>query len=208
MARRKGVAHRTRAEHKARYPLHVTLRCAQRAPNLRRQLLLRLLHRALRAASRTWFRILHFSIQTDHVHLVVEAHDKTSLSRGVAGLAVRVARRVNSMVGRRGRFWGDRYHARSLRSPREVRHAIVYVLANWVKHIPDARGLDPYSSALWFEGWKLPPASGPPEGDEPPVSRPRTWLAETGWRRHGLVSRYEHPKIPNSRQRLSEDWIP
>jgi hypothetical protein len=141
------------------------------------------------------------------VHLLVEARDKVSLSRGMAGLAIRVSRAINRKVGRQGRVWGDRYHARSLPNPREVRHAIVYVLTNWVKHVRGASGVDPCSSAFWFDGWKLPPSSGPPDWnvETPPIVCPRTWLARIGWKRLGLVSRSEHAKVAVDR---FPDWIP
>jgi hypothetical protein len=116
---------------------------------------------ALGAASRTWFRLLHFSVQSNHVHLLVEARDKAHLTKGMRGLAIRTALAVNRALDRRGRVWCDRYHARALKTPREVRHGLVYVLANWKKHTP-ARGFDPCSSPWWFDGWKVPPSSGPP----------------------------------------------
>jgi REP element-mobilizing transposase RayT len=174
----------------------VTLRGIKRLPSLRKQIVFSEMRRALAHASRAWFRLLHFSVQPDHVHLLVEAHDEVALSRGMAGLTIRLARSINRQLGRRGRVWADRYHARSLPTPREVRHAIVYVLNNWMKHLPHAAGLDRCSSAFWFDGWKLPPSFGPPgwEGEAAPVVTPRTWLAKTGWRRFGLVSRHEHPK--------------
>jgi len=157
--------------------------------------------RALGAAPRAWFRLLHFSVQADHVHLVVEACDNDALTRGMAGVAIRAARAVNRRIGRRGRVWADRYHARSLRTPREVRNAIVYVLTNWTKHGSVTRDLDPCSSSFWFDGWKLPPTAGPPDWGElePPVVSPRTWLARMGWRRLGLVSRGEHAKLARVR---------
>src|SRR5437764_14061704 len=96
--------------------------------------------------------------QTDHLHLIIEADDRTRLSDGVRGLAVRVARAVNRALGRRGAVWGDRYHARALTSPRAVRNALVYVLMNRRKHCEGERGLDPCSSALWFNGWREPVA--------------------------------------------------
>jgi hypothetical protein len=87
--------------------------------------------------------------------------------------------------------WGDRYHARQLATPLEVRRALVYVLQNWLKHEPGARGLDPLSSAAWFEGWRvsLPRAAGPP-----PVWSPRTWLAGVGWLRYGPLQVNEGPR--------------
>jgi len=162
---------------------------------------------ALALASRPTFRVVHFSVQTNHVHLVVEAHDKTTLSSGVRGLVIRAARGVNRAVGRAGRVWTDRYHAHALKTPREVRNALVYVLLNRKKHgsFPGIFGLDmdPCSSAEWFDGWKARPASagrglgpggarGRPgtakrAGEDPPVVPARTWLATVGWRRHGLL---------------------
>jgi putative transposase len=205
--RRKGVPHRVRPQHKARHPLHVTLRVAKRLPSLRKQVVFLEVRRALARASRTWFRVLQFSVQADHVHLLLEARDKGSLSRGMAGLAILVSRAINRKIGRQGRVWADRYHARELSSPREVRHAIVYVLTNWIKHVRGARGVDPCSSAFWFDGWKLPPGSGPPDWDDEasPIVSPRTWLAQIGWRRLGLVSRSEHAKVQVDR---FPDWIP
>jgi hypothetical protein len=109
----------------------------------------------------------------------------------VRGLAIRLARAVNRVLGRRGRVWADRYHARALTSPRAVRHALVYVLMNFRKHLDTATGVDPCSSAPWFEGWRHPwrmVGLGPP-----PVARARTWLASAGWRRHGLIRLDERP---------------
>jgi hypothetical protein len=87
--------------------------------------------------------------------------------------------------------WGDRYHARALGTPREVRNAIVYVLMNAKKHRRGAVGLDPCSSAWWFDGWKTPLQTGPP--DRPVVELAKTWLLKTGWKRHGLIGRDERP---------------
>jgi hypothetical protein len=150
------------------------------------------MRRAFGKASRASFRVVHFSVQTDHVHLLVEAADKRALSRGTSGLSIRLARAVNRLLGRRGSVWGDRYHARALHTPREVRHGLVYVLMNWKKHVPGARGIDPYTSGLYFDGWKRD--QRPPDGDdELPVAPPATWLGARGWRRHGLLSEDERP---------------
>jgi hypothetical protein len=151
------------------------------------------------------FRVLHFSVQWDHVHLVVEASDRRALSSGVRSLAIRVARYVNDLVRRRGRLWADRWHGRALTSPRQVRNTLVYVLANFRKHARTRlrSGVDPFSSAARFDGWR-----GFGEGAELPragprlhrafepwvvVSEPKTWLAATGWRRAGLIRVDEGP---------------
>jgi hypothetical protein len=145
-------------------------------------------------ASRERFRVLHFSVQRDHLHLVVEADEPTGLARGIQGLAIRVAKAVNRALGRRGRVWGDRFHARALATPREVRNAFVYVLANWKKHVPRARGLDPCSSAAWFTGWRHVAAA-----EHGPVAMARTWLARVGWRRYGPIVECERPRSHHPR---------
>ena len=112
---------------------------------------------AIAAASHASFRVVQFSVQTDHLHLMVEASETPALSRGLRGLSIRVARAVNRALGRTGRLWGDRYHTRALATPREVRHGLVYVLMNFRKHLAQCPpGLDPCSSAAWFDGFRGP----------------------------------------------------
>jgi REP element-mobilizing transposase RayT len=190
------VPHRARPEHKKDHPVHVTLRAVRRIPSLRRQAVFLEIRKAFGRTARSWFRIVHFSVQSDHVHLLVEASDKLALSRGLMGATIRLARAVNRSLRRRGRVFGERYHARALRTPREVRHGLVYVIMNWKKHLDHATDFDPCSSAWSFTGWKVPPSVGPPE--DLPVGTvtelPSTWLLRIGWKRHGLIDANERPK--------------
>jgi putative transposase len=144
---RRTVAHRTRPEHRARFPLHVTMRARAGLPTLREPVLAAAVRRAISAASREPFRVVHFSIQGNHLHFIIEAHDKPALSRGMQGLNIRVARAINRVLRLRGGVWRERYHGRELRTPRSVRNAIVYVLMNAKKHgLRFASGLDALSS--------------------------------------------------------------
>jgi REP element-mobilizing transposase RayT len=178
--------------------VHVTLRASRQAPYLRAQAPFDALRSAIRNASKDPFRVIHFSVQPDHVHLIVEASDKHALSAGMRGLAVRLARTLNSRLGRHGAVWGDRWHGRALKTPREVRNGIVYVIANFRKHVRDARGpVDLCSSAAWFDGFADARAAhldALRSGADPPVRAARTWLASSGWRRLGLVSVRESPR--------------
>jgi hypothetical protein len=123
------------------------------------------------------------------LHLIVEASDARALSRGMQGLTVRTARAVNRAIDGRGSVFGDRYHAHELRTPRETRAALLYVLQNWAKH---GRGgdFDPLSSAAWFDGRSVLPREG---ASLSIVAAPRTWLVTVGWRRHGLLKVGERP---------------
>ena len=182
--RKVGVPHRIRPAHVARHPVHVTLRAARSLPSLRGDRLFEVLRRGLAPSSQGGLRILHFSVQTDHVHMIVEAESGGALSRGLQGLAIRLAKRVNRVLGRAGSLWSDRYHARPLRTPREVRNAVVYVLQNWRHHRLGGEGVDPCSSGRWFDAWA---GNNPSVAGTRPVVTPRTWLAAVGWRRYGSI---------------------
>ena len=181
---RREVAHTARAEHKASTPVHVTLRRIDGLPSFRLAPIYDVIVDCIRDTQSDAFRIVHYSVQSNHFHLIVEA-EKGHLERGLNGFAVRVARRLNTRVlGRRGPLWQSRYHRHDLRTPREVRHAMVYVMANGVKHGEITRGqIDPCSSGRWFDGWISGLPTSPEVGSygESPVRPPETWLLRTGW---------------------------
>ena len=158
------------------------------------------------------FRIVHYSLQRDHVHFIVEAESAVALSRGMQGLAVRLAHRINRVLGRSGIFWADRFHSRELQTPGEMRRALVYVLGNYRKHEPLLRaGIDPYSSAVWFAGFResrpLPFAIGVSERtldlERAPVVSARTWLLRRGWLQAGCISVRDAPSAALRREEAS-----
>jgi hypothetical protein len=131
--------------------------------------------------------VVHYSVQTDHIHLIVEVDDPAGLSRAMQGLAVRIAKKMNTLMGRRGRVFADRFHDRVLCTPRQVRHAIRYVLCNARKHgRAPARGgwVDPFSTAMLFDGWANRTVAWC-EMTAASIRAPRTWLMRIGWRRAG-----------------------
>lgn len=177
-----GPSHVRREAHEARWPVHVTLRAQRGLPSLRSPRAFQALQRALVQANRAAFRVLHFSVQTDHLHLIVEGDSSRALVRGLQGLAGRCARALNRQWSRRGPVWSHRYHAHPLRTPTEVRRALAYVLLNFRKHLRAPPSIDPRSSGVWFDGWSGGATSTASPG---PLSRPRTWLASVGWHRGG-----------------------
>jgi REP element-mobilizing transposase RayT len=193
VATRPSPPHRPRPPHMARWPVHVTLRARDAIPSLRSMRVFSSLRDSLSASHKTAFRVVHFSVQSDHIHLVVEGDAPVALVRGVQGLAGRCAKAVNRAAGRRGRVWSSRYHAHALRTPTETRRGLVYVLLNFRKHLGASPGVDPRSSGPWFGGWRAPvpaprdgaPVATPAPRDGAPVAMPRTWLATVGWRRAG-----------------------
>lgn len=198
------VPHRARPVHKAAHPVHVTLRVAQGVRNLRVKRTFEAVRDALEAgASTDAFRLLEYSVQTNHLHLIVEASDNQALARGMQGLNIRLARVINRVQDRKGCVFPQRYHARELTTPREVRSAIAYVLLNSRRHaaekgpVPKRGTIDPCSSGPWFRGWRKPPLPPP---DDSPLPAPRTFLLRKLWRKHGLISPDE---IPGPRSKSS-----
>jgi REP element-mobilizing transposase RayT len=178
--------------------------------SLRRGHIARTLRRAIRAGGhRSDFRVVEFNFLSNHIHLIVEARAAMSLARGMQGLAVRFARRINRALARKGTLFGDRYHARALRSPREVRRALRYVLNNQ-RHHAAQRGerlprwwIDPFSSGPWFGGWARAIRTHDPWIDalrrqSRPSAPAGVWLLAIGWRRHGLI---DFDEIPGRRRR-------
>ena len=198
-------AHSRRPALAARFPCHVTLRVRRGLPSLRNRRFVTELRRRLRpACERRRFRLVHYSIQTDHIHLIVEASCSPDLARGMKSIAARIARTVNRVFSLRGPVLADRYHRRVLRTPREVRNALAYVLLNVRKHWRQRHGLAPpvqldeASSGRWFDGWRREPPGGARAGPRE-VAQPRTWLLITGWRRHRLIDPGEVPGRSSSR---------
>ena len=189
-----GVAHRTRSEHKARHPVHVTLKLAEGLPGLRNKRALRVIQRAFHGGkARFGLRLNHYSVQGNHMHLIVEAKDRLAMTRGMKGLTVRLARGLNSLWRRTGKVFPDRYHEHVLTTPREVRNVLAYVLKNWNRHARAfTRRLDEFASGPWFDGWGEVFEIAGNAWRDPPIVPAETWLLKVGWRRHGLVPVVAH----------------
>ena len=196
---RAGVSHDVRAPLAARFPVEVTMRVKPGLPSLRGTKEFGALRAAMSAGcERGGFRLVHFSVQTNHLHFLVEGTCRSTLSRGLQGLAIRMARALNRLWRRWGSVFADRYHDRILRSPSEVWNALRYVLCNARKHgaWSSRTRPDPCSSAAWFDGWREVPAES---NQSSPTARARTWLLGVGWRKIGLFSIGAAPLPPARR---------
>jgi signal transduction histidine kinase len=197
---RRRVEHVRRPRITRHTPVHVTIRMAPHVYQLRSQRCDRVVRRALALArARGTCRFVHYSIQRNHLHLIVEAADRRRLASGMQGFSISLAKGLNRLMQARGRVLDDRYHCQVLETPRQVRHALCYVLQNARRHGAEQgirftpRFVDPYSSAHAFDGWTEP--IGPsPSGEKPPVSPASAWLLTTGWRRHGRIHPDETPR--------------
>ena len=191
--------HRARPALASRFPVHVTLKVDPSLPDLRDEDLSSQIEECLgQASGGQLIRLVHYCILTHHLHLIVEAADADALTQGIRGLCVRLARCINRFAGRQGRVFSDRYFSRIMRTPREVRQCIGYVLLNCRRHAAQhgrtlmASWMDPCSSGRFFDGWRDHPSS-PRSAEKPTVAMPGTWLLSKGWRRWGLLRIDEVP---------------
>jgi putative transposase len=197
---RSRVVHAPRPIHKGRHPVHVTLRAKPGLPSFRQQRVQRLVAEVLRDQRRrryrNEFRIVHYTIQRNHLHLVVEADTERAkgykpLRSGVSGFEIAFARRLNLRLRRRGKVWADRYHRHDLKTPRETWSGLAYVFGNYTHHGMKSHGagvLDIYASGCVFDGWEgdhFIPADF--ERWRWPVCRAQTWLARKGYLVHGRL---------------------
>jgi len=163
-------------------------------------------------------RVVHYSVQHNHLHLIAEADDARALTRGLQGLTIRLAKRLNKHLGRKGKVFADRYHARALKTPTEVRNTLRYVLQNARKHalergelLPDG-AIDLCSSAPYFDGYTDRDRKRVLDAwsRDPPITAPTCWLLRTGWRRRGLLHTSDLPgriplRAPKTRPRNPRD---
>jgi REP element-mobilizing transposase RayT len=203
--RRARQGHDARPDFKPYHALHVVTRVVPAVGSLRQRTMYKALRDAsITAALRERFRIVHISLQRDHVHLLVEAQNKAALARGVQGFLISAARNIQTALGkaggrRRGKVFADRYHLEVITSPTQARNTISYVLSNWRHHKEDEHGLartwlvDPFSSGISFPDWTEladQPWMWPIRETYDPlmVRRPQGWLLREGWKLAGPIS--------------------
>jgi REP element-mobilizing transposase RayT len=205
--------HQKRLSLRASWPAHVILRAHPAIGSMRKGDMFHAIREALITVWRLEdsFHVVQFSVQRTHIHLLVEANDRLALAKGMQAFGISAAKHINALIRdedgkrRRGSVFPDRYHVKILKTPRQVRNCLTYVLNNWRHHGEDqgersrAWHLDPFSSAVTFEGWKERESRDgqryvqPPSYIAPLVCSPRRWLLNVGWRRYGLISAFEVP---------------
>lgn len=204
--------HKIRESFRANHPIHAVLRPIEEVGSLRSFDMYRAIRDALITTyARALIRIVHVSVQGTHIHLIVEAANRSDLARGMQGFEIACAKNINAVLSKRlgyrrtGTVFPDRYHSVVIRTPRQARGAIAYVLNNWRRHnehkAPFARAwrVDPFSSAPSFDGFKdigTRAIEWPDTYLRLPVWQPRTWLLTTGWKKHGLIHSTEKPGKP------------
>src|SRR6185503_14810781 len=208
---RAGAPHKKRPDIRPNQALHVVMRVVSAVGNLRRRSLYKAMRDAtITAGLRERFRIVHISLQRNHVHMLAEADTNLALAHGMQGFQISAARNINTALGvdkyrrRRGPVFADRYHLEVITSPTRAHRALSYVLNNWRKHREDREGLartwlvDPFSSGILFPDWKEledKHVMWPIRDTYEPlfVRRPASWLLREGWKLIGPISARDVP---------------
>jgi hypothetical protein len=185
------VPHDARGNVREYQPVLVTMRLRDGVPSLRSRAAWEcIVATFVRLRGRDGFQLVHYSVQKNHLHLIVECRDRDALAGAMTVYATRLAKALNRLFARRGSLFDGRYHARSLTTPTETRYALRYVLSNARKHAMEAGAclpedwLDPYSTAALFDGWtkRSRNAGCMPDLGTSPAS---TWMLRIGWRERG-----------------------
>ena len=144
-------------------PMHITIkvRDRERYGHFRHSGFRPHFRRAIRNAHDKGLHIIHFSVQMNHIHFLVETESRFVLHRALKSLNTTLAialkrfrTEVLQLKNERGRVFQDRYHLHVLHSPRATRNALRYVLLNSAKHLRSPRPtVCLHSTAALFREW-------------------------------------------------------
>ena len=206
------ISHEARGAIDAKTPVHVTKKLVHHAGDMRAKIatekviecLLAQRTRGLNGEGDARFRVVHYSIQSTHIHLICEAESEKDLSRGMHALSRRITHALNKLWNRKGKLWAERYHVVAVRTGRQMRRLLHYVFENYRKHNnsnvrnphdevdwEDPKKPDPCASLWYLRGWTVwgvdhRPPSEDADASSWPVSIPRSSLVESQGREQPL----------------------
>lgn len=193
------VSHRKREKIDLTKPVHITLHLEKKTANLRNSEILVEFRKAIIAAKPFGLSVLHYSLQKNHLHMIVEAPKTDALGRGMKSFGSRFAKAIRKIIGGNGRIFAGRFHAHVLKTPTEMRRALAYVLLNYSKHTKLIEHIDDYSSGYAFQHWRelighrvkgvmADQLRGRYRSEWPELSPPQSWMARIGWQRGKSIS--------------------
>lgn len=144
----KGIRHIEREEIFRTTSLHLTIKVRSHKADIKSKLVLRALHHAILRARRKGLKIIHYTLEYNHIHLLVEASDKSVVHQGMQALGISLSKRINKIKGVTGSVYKHRYHLRKITSPRELKNVLHYIFNNGIHHSRTKSILDPYNSIV------------------------------------------------------------
>ena len=141
-----GIRHRARPEILRTTSLHLTVKILKEKSRLRTKPLLQILKRAIQKARAQGLRIHHYTLEHDHVHLIVEAQNNLELGKGMQAFGVCFAKGINKFKAFKGTAYKHRYHLRKINSARDLKTVMRYVFNNSKKHRNSLTMVHPFNS--------------------------------------------------------------
>jgi hypothetical protein len=187
------INHLKRERVNSKTPIHVTMKLRHGLPDIQCPEMHEKFKAGALKAKALGLRVVHYTVEWDHIHMLLECSNNKALSQGMKSLGASFGRAIRKFAGGKGRVFKERFHMRVLKTPTEVRNAMAYVLTNTSKHHKMAPGPTPYSSGMYFSEWKklLGRRAGPNLREFVPLTsklpeflcEPKSWLAREGWRK-------------------------
>lgn len=155
----RGIRHIARDKVTKHTSLHLTIKIERLKAGLRNKDVLKQLHDSIKKARKIGLRVIHYTLEFDHVHLLVEVDSNQQLAKGMQSFGISFSKGINKIKAQVGKVFKTRYHFRKLKSPNEIKNVIFYILGNSLKHKKDFSILSPYNTAITasalFPGFEL-----------------------------------------------------
>ena len=130
----KGIRHIQRERFERESSFHITIKVRQEKSDLQNKMILKALHRAIMKARYKSLKVIHYTLEFNHIHLLVEAYNQEQLSNCMQSFGVTLAKMINKVKFKKGRVYKHRYHLRRLSSVMELKNVLKYIFNNGIKH--------------------------------------------------------------------------
>lgn len=151
----KGIRHIAREIIKKSTSLHLTIKVRENKADIKNKQVLKILHYAIRRSRIKGLRIIHYTLEYNHIHLLVEAADKQTVHQGMQSFGITFAKKINAIKRLKGTVYKHRYHLRKINSPRELKNVLYYIFNNGIHHKRTSTVLDPYNTLPAFKSLKF-----------------------------------------------------
>ncbi|MGZ3787001.1 MAG: transposase [Bacteriovorax sp.] len=141
-----GIRHTSRPFLKKPSSLHLTVKIKKNKAEMKNKSVFSLLKRAILNARRQGLKVIHYSLEYDHVHLLIEAENNHILGKGMQAFGGTFSKAINRMRKLKGGVYKHRYHFRKISSARELKNVMNYIFTNGLKHKTAKNIVNPYNS--------------------------------------------------------------
>lgn len=143
-----GIRHSSRMKFSKLTSFHLTIKVRENKADIQSKKLLKALHHAIARARLKNLKVIHYTLEYNHVHLLVETNDHRILHAGMQALGISFSKAINKVKSLKGHVYKHRYHQRKIGSARELKNVLLYIFNNGKKHKRTNKRIDLYNSAI------------------------------------------------------------